>query len=322
MENNENTNLSLRDAIEAGFERVAAEEEGAEQAAANSPETAVETGAAEGTDGQMELGSSEATGSTADNAETNSPEAPAATPAAPQNAESMLAVAMQMIRDIRAENARLNQALEQQGAAMNQQSQMAEQAVEESVTAPQIPELDFSQLQYMNDEDRAAAMGAWQNAIMEQAVAKVRAEFAPVKADYEAKNRIAAENAAKSTIFGDPRFKDFGENSADIDRIASSSVFKDATPEQKYLYAGLIARGMRHDPMAKPSTDDIVKMVMANPDALKAIETRRAQEIRDKNADLPVLSGSSGMSGANPVPQNRVTSREELDSRIAKRFGL
>lgn len=319
MENNENTNLSLRDAIEAGFERV-----GAEEAAATLEETPEET-----VTGNAETTTETPTQGTPD-LETQQTEAetPTRTPQINNsqqysNPNEMLATAIQMLRASREENARLSQMLSQQGAAMNQQSQMAEQAAMDSMAKPEaIPAIDFSQLQYMGDEERAAAVSAWQNAIMEQAAAKVRAEFAPVKADYEAKSRMAAESAAKNAIFSDPRFSDFTNNSADIDRIAASEIFKNATPEQKYLYSGLIARGMHYDPAAKPSTDDIVKMVMENPDALKAIETRRAQEIRDKNADLPVLSGSSGMSGANPVPQNKVKTREELEARMMKRFGL
>ena len=317
MENNENTNLSLRDAIEAGFERVSAEEAAATEEVAAGAETAAEETPAEKT-------SATETAQVTPETHVNVPQ-PNTAPQAQQgnNPAEMLATALQMLRASREENARLSQMISQQGAAMNQQSQIAEQAAMDSMAKPEaIPAIDFSQLQYMNDEERAAAIGAWQNAIIAQATANARAEFAPVKADYEAKNRMAAENAAKNAIFSDPRFSDFTNNSTDIDRIAASEVFKNATPEQKYLYSGLIARGMHYDPAAKPSTDDIVKMVMENPDALKAIETKRAQEIRDKNADLPVLSGSSGMSGANPVPQNRVKTREELEARMMKRFGL
>ena len=321
MENNENTNLSLRDAIEAGFERVGAEEAAAATAAEETPEETVtgnvETATETSTQGTPELETQQ-----------TETETPTSTPQINNsqqhsNPNEMLATAIQMLRASREENARLSQMISQQGAAMNQQSQMAEQAAMDSMAKPEaIPAIDFSQLQYMGDEERTAAVNAWQNAIMEQAAAKVRAEFAPVKADYEAKSRMAAESAAKNAIFSDPRFSDFTNNSADIERIAASEIFKNATPEQKYLYSGLIARGMHYDPAAKPSTDDIVKMAMENPDALKAIETRRAQEIRDKNADLPVLSGSSGMSGANPVPQNKVKTREELEARMMKRFGL
>lgn len=321
MENNgENTNMSLREAIEAGFNRVDAEEADGEPAV----ETAEAGTTAEG-------GESDVANSAQGSAE-ETPAIPTTTPPATEtpvetqthNAErdNMLASAMQIIKSLRERNAQLEQMQQEQGAAMKQQTQMAENAIEQSITAPQIPQIDFSQLQYMNDDERNAAMTAWQNAIMEQAAAKVRAEFAPVKADYEEKTRAAAENAAKNAIFGDARFADFAGNSADIDRIAASPVFKGATPEQKYLYAGLIARGMKHNPSAKPSTDEILQMAMSNPDVLKAIETRRAQEVRDKNAELPVLSASSGMSGANPLPQNKVTTREELDARMKARFGL
>lgn len=316
-ENAENGGMSLREAIEAGFNRVSAEEATAN--AEPTQEMFAQTEAEAQTNGSPE--------EQAVDIEQMEFNVPAQTPEAPQNTQQTanneaLAAALEMIRELRAENARMNQMVQEQGTAMKQQSQMAEQAIENSVTTPEIPEIDFDSLRYMGDEERNATVKAWEHALMENAVAMARAEFAPVKAEYEAKSREAAENAARSAIFSDPRFSDFEANKDEIARIAKSHVFDNVSPEQKYLYAGLISRGMRNDPNAKPSTEQIVQMALSNPDALKAIEIRRAQEIRDKNANLPVFTASSGLSNANPVPENRVKTREELESRISKRLGL
>ena len=316
-ENAENGGMSLREAIEAGFNRVSAEE-----ATANAePEQDVFAQT------EVEAQTNESPAENAVNIEQMGLEVPAQTHEAPQNTQQTanndaLSAALQMIRELRAENARMNQMVQEQGAAMKQQSQMAEKTIEQAVTTPEIPQLDFNSLSYMGDEERNATVKAWENALMQNAVAMARAEFAPVKAEYEAKSREAAENAARSAIFGDPRFADFEANKDEISRIAKSHVFDNVSPEQKYLYSGLIARGMKNNPNAKPTTEQIVQMVMSNPDALKAVETRRAQEIRDKNANLPVFTASAGLSNANPVPENRVKTREELESRISKRFGL
>ena len=313
MENTENTR-SLRDVIEAGFERVSAEENAdAQQNPTGTPE-ANEQMATEETP-QVDETPAQAAGNEPALEAVHEPQSNLA-------GNDVMSAALQMIRSLREENSRLNQMVSQQGNAMAQQSQLAEKAAEQTVTEPEIPQIDFSQLQYMGDEERQAAITAWQNAIAENAAAKMRAEFEPVRADFEAKSRMAAENAARTQIFSDPRFADFEQNAQDIERIAAADLFKNVSPEQKYLYSGLIARGMKHDPAAKPTTDEIVQMVMSNPDALKAIETRRAQETRDKNNSLPVITASSGMTNANPVPENRVRSKEELESRINKRFGL
>ena len=316
-ENAENGGMSLREAIEAGFNRVSAEEatENAEPGQEALDQTEVETQTKEAPSEQE------------NNVDQMELDYPTQTVEAPQNTQQTanneaLAAALQMIRELRAENARMNQMVQEQGTAMKQQSHMAENAIEQVVTEPEIPQLDFNALSYMGDEERNAAVLAWQNALMQNAVAMARAEFAPVKAEYEAKSKEAAENAARNAIFGDPRFADFEANKDEISRIAKSHVFDNVSPEQKYLYSGLIARGMKNDPNAKPTTEQIVQMVMSNPDALKAIETRRAQEIRDKNANLPVFTASSGLGNANPVPENRVKTREELESRISKRLGL
>ena len=314
----ENTNISLRDAIQAGFDRFDADAEGETQATIKFDE---DGSLSDGSQDAAADATNEPTSSTATTEQSVSEEPVTPQPNAADNQESMLNTAMQMLKSLREENARLNQMVQQQGAAMQQQSEMAEKAIENTAKSS-LPSIDFSQLQYMSDEERNHVMSEWQNAIMDEAVARARAEFAPVKADFEEKSRLAANNNAKNTIFNDPRFSDFAGINDDIERIAQSDVFKNVSPEQKYLYSGLIARGMKHNPSEQIKTEDLINMVMANPDALKAIETKRAQEIRDKNSDLPILAGSSGISNANPVPENRVKSREELESRINKRFGL
>lgn len=312
----ENKGLSLRETLAAGFDRVAAEE-----SAADTPTEQDGTAQIPADTAQNEAPAARAM---AQAAHGESVQAQSAVPQS-QAADSQpdrLAMAMQLIEALRGENARLAGQLQQQGAAMAGQSQAAEAAIENSVTTPQIPQLNFRDLQYMSDEEQEEAVSQWQQAIAESAIAKIRGELAPLKQDYEDKRRIAADEAARSSIFRDSRFSDFEANSADIERIAGSDDFKNMSPEHRYLYSGLIARALKHDPSSQPSTDDIIRMAMANPDVIRAIETRRAQDVQKKNDSLPVLSASSGFGGANPVPENSVKTKEELEARMKQRFGL
>lgn len=297
----ENKVMTLREALSAGFDRVEEEE--------NSPQLTVQDAAADTNAALMPEGNMAAR---------NVPEQTRDA----SNQAGMLSQAMQVIEALRSENARLSDQINRQNNAMAQQSRAAEVAMEDSVLAPQIPQLNFRDLQYMSDEEQEEAVSQWQQAIADSAIAKIRGEFAPLKQDYEDKRRIAADAAAKSSIFRDSRFSDFEANSADIERIAGSDDFKNMSPEHRYLYSGLIARALKHDPSSRPSTDDIIQMAMANPDVIRAIETRRAQDIQKKNDSLPVLSASSGFGNANPLPENTVKNKEELESRVKQRFGL
>lgn len=314
--NEENKGQSLREALAAGFDRVAAEENSAgtpaEMAQQETPaaQPNAEAPAAQAMAQQSQTAPNEGVQAQAPNAQPD-----AAQP-------DRMAMAMQLIEALRSENARLMAQNQQQAQAMQQQSQAAEAAMENSVTTPQIPQLNFRELQYMSDEEQQDAISQWQKAVAESTLAQVRGEIDPIRKDYEDKRRIAENDAARSSIFRDSRFPDFEANSADIERIAATADFQNMSPERRYLYSGLIARGLKHDPSAQPTTDEIVQMALSNPDVLRAIETRRAQEVQKKNDSLPVLSASSGLGGANPVPENSVKTKEELEARMKQRFGL
>ena len=308
--------LSLREALTRGFERVEAEE------AQPSPETE-EAAPAEEAQAQSEAPAAEAP---------EAAPAPVIEQAAQhENAPAQTAVPdqtsmmLQLISALRSENAQLKQAAQASSAALHQQSALAEEAAAKTVAQPQIPALNLRELQYMSDEEQAAALSAWQNAVMEGAAQKALSGVEPIKRDYEEKQRMAANDAARSSISGRADFSDFGANSANIERIAALPEFQSMKPEMRYMVAALAARGLANNPANKPagpSTEQLIEMAMSNPDVVKAIETRRAQDVQKKAEELPVLGASSGMGSANPVPENRVKTRADLESRMKARFGL
>lgn len=313
--NEENKGMSLREALAAGFDRVEAEESASQQAEETAPpaqEEAVQETAAEQT--------------AAPAADRVQPEAaPAPAPAVQQTAPDQSAMMMQLIEALRSENAQLRQAANASQAAVRQQSELAETAAAETVTEPQIPALNFRELQYMSDDEQAAALAQWQTAVMEGAAQKAMKSVDPIRQDYEAKQRQAADEAARSVISGRADFSDFSANSANIERIAALPEFQSMKPETRYMIAALAARGIANNPQNKPAaptTEQIIEMAYANPDVIRAIETRRAQEVQKKNDELPVLGASSGMGAANPIPENRVKTKADLETRMRARFGL
>ena len=310
--NEENKGMSLREALAAGFERVEAEENAAaqqaEEAAPPAQEEAVQAPAVESAPAVDHV----------------QPEA-APAPAVQQTAPDQSAMMMQLIEALRSENAQLRQAASASQAAVRQQSELAEDAAAETVTEPQIPALNFRELQYMSDDEQAAALAQWQAAVMEGAAQKAMKSVDPIRQDYEAKQRQAADEAARSMISGRADFSDFTANSANIERIAALPEFQSMKPETRYMIAALAARGIANNPQNKPAaptTEQIIEMAYANPDVIRAIETRRAQEVQKKNDELPVLGASSGMGAANPIPENRVKSKADLETRMRARFGL
>ena len=326
-ENNES--ISLRDAIAAGFERVQAEEnqnqaEGAAGAINQGENQAADTTNSAGAEANYtQQTETPAQNQAAASVETvNQAAADVVSPAQNQGNGDMMAAVMQVINALRQENSRLSQELSRQQGAVQQQSEIMQGAIENAVSQPQIPKLNFRELQYMSEDEQTEAIQSWQDGVINALTERQKAEIEPIRREYEDKRAAAADNAAKMSISSDPRFSDFGENSDEIDRIAAMSDFSGMSPEKKYLYSALIARGMRNSPAAKPSTEEIVKMAVSNPDVMRALEARRAQEVMDKNGQLPTLSASSGLSGANAMPEKSVKTKEDLDARLYSRFGF
>lgn len=326
-ENNES--ISLRDAIAAGFERVQAEEnqnqaEGAAGAINQGENQAADTTNSAGAEANYtQQTETPAQNQAAASVETvNQAASDVVSPAQNQGNGDMMAAVMQVINALRQENSRLSQELSRQQGAVQQQSEIMQGAIESAVAQPQIPKLNFRELQYMSEDEQADAIQSWQDGVINALTERQKAEIEPIRREYEDKRAAAADNAAKMSISSDPRFSDFGENSDEIDRIAAMSDFAGMSPEKKYLYSALIARGMRNSPATKPSTEEIVKMAVSNPDVMRALEARRAQEVMDKNGQLPTLSASSGLSGANAMPEKSVKTKEDLDARLYSRFGF
>lgn len=318
--NEENQGLSLREAIDRGFERLEAEE-AAQQTGSAPADSAQNSAEASGTVAQTDE-----SGAQAHEASPASDTPPAQEQPAGQPVQQSQGISMEMLAqafsDLRSENARLREMVSQQNAAMNQQSEMAEQAAEQVTNLPAVPALDLHALQYMSEEEQASAVSAWQTALQEAMAARMRSEIDPIRQDYEEKRRLAAYDSARSAVSRDPRFSDFEANAADIEQIAANPDFAAMDPHKRLVYSTIIARGLRNDPAKAPSTEEIIRLVESNPDALRAIETRRAQQVQKQNETLPTLSGSTGFGGANPVPENHVKTKEDLDDRVMRKFGL
>lgn len=242
--------------------------------------------------------------------------------AVPQQTVNPTDQLMEIVRQQQAMIQQMQQQMQQQQSAMQQQSQLAEETVEQTMAQPEpYPQFDFDAVRYLDSAAQQQAMMEWQTAVMERAskdaVAQVMGEMQPIREQYEANRRIAEDDAARTAVFGDPRFSDFGDRREYIERvIANTPALANATPTDKWVIGGLMDRGMRHT--GAPSTQEIIELAKANPEVLKALAASQATEVAQTQAGLPKIAASSGMAQAQAIPENRPKNVKELGSALRK----
>ena len=243
---------------------------------------------------------------------------------------------MMLVQQLMAQNQQLQAQLQQTSNAMQQQSQAAENGIMSQFTpeaAPQAqqtaediaPTLDFASMRYMSEEEQAQKMADWQQSVVDYAIRRAteaaRNEIAPVRDEYEAKRRIAENDAAKATIYADPRFASFRDRDADIERIiAATPVLNGVDAATRYMLGGLIDRGMSNLQPHEITTEELVQKALASPEVMKALETKRATEIQKQNAEIPTIAPSSGTGNASPIPESKPKSFEDIRERAMRRF--
>lgn len=344
MPDNEKKEYSM-ESIRDSMERAIMDENTAENAAADAEESAAnaETAAQEAenaTESTEQAGSADNAAPVAETAAT-----PTATDTA-QPAETVPAQTvpqtqnydmMQLVQQLMAQNQLLQAQLQQSSAAMQQQSQAAEGTIMNQFAPQPAPEaqqvaedvapvFDFESIRYKDEGEQAAAMADWQKNVVDYAIRKAteaaQREVAPVRDEYEAKRRIAEADAAKATIYTDPRFASFRDRDADIERILSATpALNGADAATRYMLGGLIDRGLNNLQPKEMTTEELVQKALASPEVMKALETKRATEIQKQNAKIPTIAPSSGTANASPIPENKPKSFDDIRSRAMKRFG-
>lgn len=356
MPDNEKKEYSM-ESIRDSMERAIMDENTAENAAADAEESAAvaETAAqeAENAAEPMEQTGRDADAAPAENAQTAPDMANTQTQATHDMANTQAQTApdavpvvnqpnqnydmMQLVQQLMVQNQQLQAQLQQTGAAMQQQSQAAEGAIMGQFAPQPAPEaqqeaediaptLDFAGMRYMSEDEQAQKMAEWQQSVVDYAIKKatasVQQEIAPVRDEYEAKRRIAEADAAKATIYADPRFASFRDRDADIERILSTTpALNGADAATRYMLGGLIDRGLNYLQPKEMTTEELVQKALASPEVMKALETKRATEIQKQNAEVPTIAPSSGTANASPIPESKPKDMNEIRERALKRFG-
>lgn len=336
MPDNEKKEYSM-DSIRDSMERAIMEENAAENAAASAEESAAEaeTAAQEAENAAEPMEQDGRDENAAPSANAQAQTAPDAVPVVNQPNQNY--DMMQLVQQLMAQNQQLQAQLQQTGAAMQQQSQAAEGAIMGQFAPQPAPEaqqeaediaptLDFAGMRYMSEDEQAQKMAEWQQSVVDYAIRRAteaaRSEIAPVRDEYEAKRRIAEADAAKATIYADPRFASFRDRDADIERILSTTpALNGADAATRYMLGGLIDRGLNYLQPKEMTTEELVQKALASPEVMKALETKRATEIQKQNAEVPTIAPSSGTANASPIPESKPKDMNEIRERALKRFG-
>jgi hypothetical protein len=325
----EEKTISLRDAIEQGFNRV--EQEEAQQGAAPGAEPAPDA-APVGNEApaQAEAPAPAPAQNPAPVPEVMGQQAPAPAPqtAPVQQKQDPLQEMAAMNQYLIQRAQQLEAQIQQMQGTVQQQSQLAQQTIDTAAQQPtiEIPILDFNEMQYDDDATRAEKMQAWQNAMIaniKDEVTRQRAgELEPIIQDWQQKQRIAAEEAAKAQIWADSRFADFKDNDAQIQQIiAANKEFDGMDANRRYLLAGLAARGLNQSQQQAPTAEQIAEMYRNSPDAQRIIDAERARAIADRNNQIPTIQPSSGLSTANAIPDEAPKTKDDLWRQVEARLG-
>lgn len=230
-----------------------------------------------------------------------------------------------MLRSVQEENQRLRTLVGQQSEAAQN---AAQSVVEDKTPKPaQPPVFDLSRLQYMDDEARAAASADYTAQLTSFIRSQMEGELAPIREDFERQKASAERESAIGALSNDASFVGFAEALPKIERILQSepALSSEGDMQKRYAIAYLISRGM--DAMqpkeeVQRSAADIAKEAIANPEVMRLIESERARQIAEKNADVPRQMASSGTATAPATPQAKPKTMEEAREFMRRSFGL
>lgn len=229
----------------------------------------------------------------------------------------MVQFLMQQLQAQQAQNQALMQQLNQARGMVEEQNGAAGEALASALNQPSVtvPVLDFNELQYDDDATRERKMQEWQSAMVQNITDAVARQYAgqlePIREDLEARRRAADEEAARQHIWADSRFGDFRDRDEQIQKILAANHEFDGMPaDRRYLMGGLIARGMDYKPA--PGTEDLVRMVQENPEAMRMLDSARARAVADRNQTVPTIMPSSGYAQANAIPDDAPKTKEDL----------
>lgn len=324
MGENENTPAMTQDDLRAQLEAAfadAPEDTGAADAA---PEAPAETAPAEQPEAIVPDAPTQETPPPAPEAPAQSAPTEAAPAGQMDTVMQMVSRTADMLREVQAENQRLRE-------LVGQQSEAAEAAAMNVATNPappaEMPILDLSHMAYMDADAQKTAATEYAQKLAAYLKTQMEGDIAPIREEYERQREDAARQSAIGALSNDAEFAGFADALPQIETILKNSpaLSGEGDMQKRYALGYLISRGM--DAMRAPkevqrAPADIAREAMENPEVMRLIESERARQAEEKNANVPRHMASAGAAQAPATPEVRPKTMEEAREYMRRSFGL
>lgn len=236
------------------------------------------------------------------------------------NALDAILKATEAYQQAQQENAQLKARLAELEAAMQQQSQEAQNTIIEELLEP--PKLNTEGFEFLSDEERAQRLAEYNTAMADYTKKQVMREFEPALKYFQQQSKAAEYEAARNALSSAPEFSAIMDDREGIDNVlAKTPEFQSMDPQKQILLAALINKGIKavNSTTKGPSPEEIANQALQNPEVMRIIETKRAQDIANKNKSLPNIAVNSGMSSVPAMPQDKPKGWDDARDRAKKR---
>lgn len=226
-------------------------------------------------------------------------------PAVEPNTLDAILTATEAYQRAQQENEQLKARLAELEAAMQQQSQAAENTIVDEVLEP--PEFPIDGFEYLSDEERAQRLAEYNSAMAEYTKKQILKEINPAIQYFQQQAKSAEYETTRNALASSPELKPIMDDFDGIDRVIQRTPeLESLDPQRKLIIAALVNKGIKAvNNQKEPTPEEIASQALQNPEAMRIIETKRAQQIAQKNQNIPKITASSGMSNAAAMPEEK-----------------
>ncbi|MCH5213190.1 MAG: hypothetical protein J1G06_09250 [Oscillospiraceae bacterium] len=224
---------------------------------------------------------------------------------------------MQMQNEI----AQLRQQNAQLQNLVNQQSQVREEAVEETV----MPRFDFAQAMYADENAQKQMSEDFANSMLEFVLGKVKRDMKPVLDEYNAAQRDRETRQIISTYKNEPEFADMERLLPQMQYIMGQNpgMFNETIPLNERLVMAYAAARGANAPIGEHeyTIDELMRLYDGNSEFRDAIEQRRVAAVKNSQ-QVPPAAASSGAANVALNIKNKPKNMSDARNATLAMFGL
>lgn len=208
------------------------------------------------------------------------------------DAASILNLLIPAFRQMQTENQQLRD-------SMAQQSQDTKAQLEDALEPPT---LDIDGMMYDDDATRQRKQSEYNTAMFEYNRKKLMQEIQPMVDSYRQQQRDGEMQASIANLHNLPGVGNrFDDVAADIPQtIRSIPALANMAPNEAVPLAALIAKGRAATNAQAKTPEQTAEEIFANPEVMKLIELKRANQLR-ANQNIPPMSASQGAMSTAPL---------------------